>query len=70
MLLIPQILVRALSLGASAVALMACGQQGALYLPQTGVAHRATLPESLVPVLGSAPPAKPPTMTASSPLHP
>jgi len=43
MLLIPQILVRALILGASAL-LMACGQQGPLYLPQTGTAHQATQP--------------------------
>ena len=48
MLLIPQILVRTFALGASAV-LMACGQQGPLYLPETGDIPRATLPESLLP---------------------
>ena len=49
MLFVPQILVRAFVLGFCAVALQACGQQGPLYLPQAGNAHRATLPESLLP---------------------
>ncbi|WP_370654355.1 lipoprotein [Rhodoferax sp.] len=76
MLLIPQILVRSFVLGASAV-LMACGQQGPLYLPDTGAAPRATLPQSLLPANGSSPkntsgdpvlPATPPaTNTTSAP---
>lgn len=52
MLLIPQILVRTFALGASAVALAACGQQGPLYLPSTDAADRATLPETLLPAIG------------------
>ena len=52
MLLISQILVRTFALGASAVALAACGQQGPLYLPPTGAADRATLPETLLPAIG------------------
>ncbi len=51
MLLIHQILVRTLSLGAVAVALLACGQQGALYLPPSDGSHRATLPETLIPAM-------------------
>jgi predicted small lipoprotein YifL len=70
MLLILQILVRTLALGLCVVALMACGQQGALYLPQTGGTHQATLPESMVPELGSALPAVPAAIAASSPLPP
>ncbi|PKO61828.1 MAG: hypothetical protein CVU24_06875 [Betaproteobacteria bacterium HGW-Betaproteobacteria-18] len=79
MLLIPQILVRTFALGASAVALLACGQQGPLYLPQTGAAHRATLPESLVPAIGNPqnnlsnsqalPAVIQPATTASAPQH-
>jgi predicted small lipoprotein YifL len=50
MLLIPQILVRTFALGASAVALAACGQQGPLYLPPPSTADRAPQPErSLLP---------------------
>ncbi|MDP3192730.1 lipoprotein [Rhodoferax sp.] len=77
MLLIPQILVRAFALGASAVALAACGQRGPLYLPPTGTVDRATLPESLLPSLGknptsatgssSMPPAPQPATAASAP---
>ena len=70
MLFNPQILVRVLVLGASAVALAACGQQGPLYLPDTGGAHRATLPESLMPSLGAPQPPLQPATPASSPLHP
>jgi predicted small lipoprotein YifL len=50
MLLFPQILLRALALGSSAVALMACGQQGPLYLPaQAPSPQSTTLPQSLLP---------------------
>ncbi|MDD2845730.1 MAG: lipoprotein [Rhodoferax sp.] len=55
MLLIPQILVRAFALGASTVALAACGQRGPLYLPPAGSANQATLPESLLPSLSKTP---------------
>ena len=45
-----QILVSTLVLGASAVSLSACGQQGPLYLPtEPAAAKRATLPETLLP---------------------
>jgi len=70
MLLISQILVRTLVLGVGAVALVACGQQGPLYLPPTGTAHRATLPESLLPTLGISTPSVPPAAAASAPQHP
>ncbi len=70
MLLIPQILVRTLILGSVAVTLLACGQQGPLYLPQTGQAHRATLPESLLPALGTQPGSVPPATTASAAQRP
>ncbi|MDD2879501.1 MAG: lipoprotein [Rhodoferax sp.] len=69
MLLIPQILVRTLALGASAVALAACGQQGPLYLPDTGGAHRATLPESLLPRPGTPSTTPQPASTASTPKN-
>lgn len=49
MLSFPQILVRALTFTASTVVLHGCGQQGPLYLPDTGGVHRATLPETLLP---------------------
>jgi len=70
MLLITQILVRTLVLGASAVALAACGQQGPLYLPQTDGAHRATLAESLSPTLGTPQTILQPATPASVPVHP
>ena len=69
MLLIPQILVLTLALGASAVALAACGQQGPLYLPETGGAHRATLPESLLPALGTPHAPLQPAAPASAPQN-
>jgi hypothetical protein len=55
MQLIPQILVRSFALGASTVALVACGQRGPLYLPPTGTTERATLPGSLLPPAGKTP---------------
>ncbi|MDI1245692.1 MAG: lipoprotein [Rhodoferax sp.] len=55
MLLIPQILVRTIALGASAVALAACGQQGPLYLPPTGTTDPATVPKSVPPSVGKFP---------------
>jgi len=58
MLLIPQILVRAIALGACAVALAACGQQGPLYLPKNGA------PQTISPPLKPAPP---PATAASRP---
>ena len=70
MLFITQILVRTLVLGASAVALVACGQQGPLYLPQADGAHRASLPESLSPALGTPRPSLQPASPASAPAHP
>jgi predicted small lipoprotein YifL len=48
MSLMLQILVRVGSL-AALVTMMACGQQGPLYLPQNGGPQAATLPESLRP---------------------
>ena len=50
MLLFRQILVSTFVLGMGAVTLTACGQQGPLYLPtEPAAAHRATLPETLLP---------------------
>jgi predicted small lipoprotein YifL len=61
MLLIRQILVRALVLAAGAVAaatLVGCGQRGPLYLPtEPAAANRATLPQAVknsVPGTGPA----------------
>ncbi|MDO9196819.1 lipoprotein [Rhodoferax sp.] len=49
MLRFSQILVSTLVLGASAVSLSACGQQGPLYLPtEPAAANRATLPQTLL----------------------
>lgn len=70
MLLITQILVRTLALVASAVALAACGQQGPLYLPDTGGVHRATLPQSLLPGLGTDPTTTLPARPVSAPQLP
>ncbi|NCN70623.1 MAG: hypothetical protein GW907_05670 [Betaproteobacteria bacterium] len=70
MMLNTQILVRTLVLGVGAVALVACGQQGSLYLPPTGTSHRATLPESLLPTLGISTPPVQPAAAASTPQHP
>ena len=54
-----QILVRRFALVASvAVLLVACGQRGPLYLPQSpAAAQRATLPQTLLPIEKVAPPA-------------
>jgi predicted small lipoprotein YifL len=70
MILMLQILVRAGSM-ATLVTLMACGQQGPLYLPQAGGSQAASLPDSLLPAKSSkavatsepviAPDAKPPS---------
>jgi predicted small lipoprotein YifL len=55
MLRATQILVRTIALAASAAALVACGQRGALYLPTDPAAsNRATLPETLKPNLPAA----------------
>jgi predicted small lipoprotein YifL len=64
MLLIPQILVRTFALGASAVALAACGQQGPLFLPPSDVADRSILPESSLQTFGKTQA----STTGSSPL--
>jgi predicted small lipoprotein YifL len=48
MSLMLQILVRGLIL-LSSVLLMACGQQGPLYLPQSHGTERTSLPQSLLP---------------------
>jgi len=53
MLNVRQILVSAASLVACGVALSGCGQTGALYLPtDPAAAHRASLPDSLMPSMG------------------
>ncbi|MDD4944940.1 MAG: lipoprotein [Rhodoferax sp.] len=65
MQLFHQILVRTFALGVCTVALSGCGQQGALYLPPSQGAARASLPESLRPTLLS-PPAAP---AASAPQN-
>ncbi len=56
-----QILVRRFALVASvAVLLVACGQRGPLYLPQSpAAAQRATLPQTLLPIEKVAPLAPP-----------
>lgn len=60
MKLLLQILVRTFGLGGITVMLAACGQQGPLYLPtQAAAVHRASLPESLMPTVGAAPPGTP-----------
>ncbi len=58
-----QILVRRFALVASvAVLLVACGQRGPLYLPQSpAAAQRATLPQTLLPIEKVAPPSAPAT---------
>jgi predicted small lipoprotein YifL len=59
MLKVLWILVRTLALVGCAVALSACGQKGALKLPDTPAsAGRATLPQSLNPWHVAAPPTK------------
>ncbi|MBP7565994.1 MAG: lipoprotein [Burkholderiaceae bacterium] len=74
MLKLLQILFRPLSLAACAVglglALAACGQKGALYLP-TGpeAAQRATLPQVLSPVQPSPTAATVPAAAASAPIR-
>ncbi|MDD2919225.1 lipoprotein [Rhodoferax sp.] len=68
MLLIPQILVRTFALGASA-GLIACGQQGPLYLPPAGAVQRATPPESLLPPTGTTETTLQPALPASAPQH-
>ncbi|WP_087743810.1 MULTISPECIES: LPS translocon maturation chaperone LptM [unclassified Acidovorax] len=66
MLRASQILVSTLALAASAAALLGCGQRGPLYLPGAPEARqRATLPETLSPVLTA--PATTPTPPASVP---
>ncbi len=62
-----RILVRALSLAGLAVIagglllLSACGQTGPLYLPtEPAAAHRATLPETVLPGLRKIPAESPP----------
>ena len=52
MILMLQILVRMGSVGAL-VTLMACGQQGPLYLPQTEGQAPASLPQTLLPSPGT-----------------
>ncbi|WP_223904599.1 LPS translocon maturation chaperone LptM [Rhodoferax lithotrophicus] len=69
MLLIYQILVRSTLFVLCTVALAGCGQQGALYLPQTQGVHRATLPESLIPSIGISPIA-PAAGASSAPSQP
>ncbi|ART52901.1 hypothetical protein CBP34_16210 [Acidovorax carolinensis] len=67
MLRAPQILVRTIALAASTAALVGCGQRGPLYLPGAPEARqRATLPETLSPVLMTTP-ASTPTSPASVP---
>ncbi|WP_218942630.1 lipoprotein [Rhodoferax sp. BLA1] len=67
-MLFQQILVRALALSAAVLTLSACGQTGALYLPTPPAgAHRATLPESLIPQVFSRPAATPDADVASTP---
>ncbi|HSO44417.1 MAG TPA: lipoprotein [Rhodoferax sp.] len=66
MLLIPQILVRALALGASAV-LIACGQKGPLYLPPPDTVQRAAPPAPLLPPAGTTETTLQPASTASAP---
>lgn len=57
-----EILVRTLALGVIAVNLLACGQQGPLYLPtHPAAANRASLPEALLPTTGAASRPKPGT---------
>ncbi|MBB1072871.1 lipoprotein [Rhodoferax sp. 4810] len=49
-MLINKILARRLALAVTAFIVAACGQTGALYLPTPPAgAHRASLPESLMP---------------------
>jgi predicted small lipoprotein YifL len=64
MSLMLQILVRAGSMGALAT-LMACGQQGPLYLPQTEGRAPASLPQTLLPSLGAKDVATSPQLPAS-----
>ncbi|WP_300174734.1 lipoprotein [Rhodoferax sp.] len=55
-----QILVRTLVLGVVAVNLLACGQQGPLYLPtHPAAANRASLPDALLPATDAASRPKP-----------
>jgi predicted small lipoprotein YifL len=68
MLLIIQILVRALALGASAV-LIACGQQGPLYLPPPASTQQAPPPESVLPASGSTKTTLQPATAASAPQN-
>ena len=72
MLLLRQILVSTLILGAGAVSLTACGQQGPLYLPtEPAAAKRATLPETLLPFTRSiATPQAQNTPASAAPLAP
>ncbi|MDO8451075.1 MAG: lipoprotein [Rhodoferax sp.] len=72
MLRFSQILVSTLVLGASAVSLSACGQQGPLYLPtEPAAANRATLPETLLHIRPSkAAPQAPADPASASPSAP
>ncbi|MBY0455334.1 MAG: lipoprotein [Burkholderiaceae bacterium] len=56
MLRVLQILVSPIALVVGVVCLSACGQRGALYLPDSPAsAQRATLPQTLTPALPLAP---------------
>jgi len=75
MLRTSQILVRALALAAlAAIAISAllatagCGQPGALYLPtEPAAAHRATLPQAMIPGVRSDQQADAPASPSSAP---
>ncbi|OIP17623.1 MAG: hypothetical protein CO105_13720 [Comamonadaceae bacterium CG_4_9_14_3_um_filter_60_33] len=68
MLLIPQILVRAFALGASA-ALIACGQQGPLYLPPDAAPQQVPQPEPVLPASGNTQNILQPANSASAPHY-
>ena len=66
-----QILVSTFVLGASAVSLSACGQQGPLYLPsEPAAARRATLPETLRPFKATKTTAETEASPAKQPITP